>query len=73
MEFIFIFAIVLVQMLFINLFEVIQIIRTFRIYTFMDDEVFTVFLVNTGASHAGQVQCFGISHSTRLNTGRMVL
>ena len=46
MEFIFIFAIVLVQMLFINLFEVIQIIRTFRIYTFMDDEVFTVFLVN---------------------------
>jgi hypothetical protein len=45
-EFIFIFAIVLVQMLFINLFEVIQIIRTFRIYTFMDDEVFTVFLVN---------------------------
>ena len=46
MELIFIFAIVLVQMLFINLFKVVQIIRAFGIYTFMDDEVLAVFLVN---------------------------
>ena len=46
MELIFIFAIVLVQMLFINLFEVMQIVGAFRIHAFMDDEVFTVFLVN---------------------------
>ena len=46
MELIFIFAIVLVQMLFINLFEVMQIVRAFRIHAFMDDKVFAVFLVN---------------------------
>lgn len=46
MELIFIFAIVLVQMLFINLFKVVQIIRAFRIHAFMDDEVLAVFLVN---------------------------
>ena len=32
-------------MLFINLFKVVQIIRAFRIHTFMDDEVLAVFLV----------------------------
>ena len=46
MELIFVFTIILVQMLYINFFKVVQIIRAFRIYTFMDDEVFTVFLVN---------------------------
>ena len=33
-------------MFFINLFKVVQIIRAFRIHTFMDEEVFAVFLVN---------------------------
>ena len=46
MEFIFVFTIILVHVLFINLFKVVQIIRAFRIHTFMDDEVFAVFLVN---------------------------
>ena len=46
MEFIFVFTIILVQMLFINLFKVVQIISAFRIHTFMKDEVFAVFLVN---------------------------
>ena len=46
MELVFVFTIILVQMLFINLFKVVQIIRAFGIYTFMDDEVLAVFLMN---------------------------
>ena len=46
MQFVFIFTMVLIQMLFINFFKVVQIIRAFRIHTFMDDEVLAVFLVN---------------------------
>ena len=46
MEFIFVFTIILISMFFINLFKVVQIIRAFRIHTFMDEEVFAVFLVN---------------------------
>lgn len=48
MELIFVFAIVFVQVFFSNLFKVVQVIRTFRIYTFMDNEVFSVFLMNKG-------------------------
>ena len=46
MQFVFIFTMVLIQMFFINFFKVVQIIRAFRIYTFMDDEVLAVFFVN---------------------------
>ena len=46
MELIFIFAIVLIQMLFIHFLKIVEIIRAFWIYTFMYDEVLTVFLVN---------------------------
>ena len=46
MEFIFVFTVILVEMLFINLFKVVQIIRAFRIHTFMDDEMLAIFFVN---------------------------
>ena len=46
MEFVFIFAIVFFQMLFINLLKVMEIIRALGVNTFMDNKVFTVFLVN---------------------------
>lgn len=49
MEFVFIFTIVLIQMFVINLFEIVKIIRAFGIYTFMNDEVFAVFLMNKAA------------------------
>ena len=45
-ELVFILAIVLIKMLFINLFEIVQIVRAFWINTFMDNKVFSVFLVN---------------------------
>ena len=46
MEFVFIFAIVFFQMLFINLLKVMKIVRTLGVNAFMDNKVFTVFLVN---------------------------
>ena len=46
MEFVFIFAIVFFQMLFINLLKVMEIVRALGINAFMDNKVFTVFLVN---------------------------
>lgn len=46
MKLIFIFAIVLIEMLFIHLFKIMEVVRTFRVYTLMYDEVFAVLLVN---------------------------
>ena len=46
MEFVLVFAIVFFQMLFINLLKVMEIIRALGVNTFMDNKVFTVFLVN---------------------------
>ena len=46
MEFIFVLAIVLFKILFINLVEVVEVVRTFWIHTFVDNKVFAVFLVN---------------------------
>jgi hypothetical protein len=45
-EFIFIFSVLLVEMLFINLLEIMKIIRAFGVYTLMYDEVLPVFLMN---------------------------
>ena len=46
MEFIFVLAIVLFQVLFINPVKVVEVVRTFRIHAFMDNKVLAVFLVN---------------------------
>jgi len=45
-EFILVFAVVFLKVFFINFLQVMQIVRTFRINTFMDDKVLTVFLWN---------------------------
>jgi hypothetical protein len=45
-EFIFVFTVILIEMLFVNLPEIIKIIRALRIYTFMYDEVLTILLMN---------------------------
>ena len=44
MEFIFIFAVVLPEIFFIYLFEVVEVIRTFGIDALMDDKVFALLL-----------------------------
>ena len=46
MEFIFVLTVIFSQILFINLFEVVKIVRAFRIHTFVDYKVLTVFLMN---------------------------
>ena len=45
-EFIFIFAEFIFQVLIIHFFEVVEIVRAFGIHTFVDDKVFTVFLMH---------------------------
>lgn len=49
-ELVFIFAIVLIQVFFINVTKIVKIVRTFGIYTFMDNEIFPVFFRNKGIS-----------------------
>jgi hypothetical protein len=60
-EFIFIFAVIFIKMLFLNFFEIMEIIRALWIYTFMDDEVFTVFFMRevVTAMRAFQDSSFG--------------
>ena len=43
-EFVFVFAIVFVQMFFIHFLQVVEIVRALRVDTLMDGEVFAVFL-----------------------------
>lgn len=50
MEFIFVFAIVLIKILLLHFFKAVEIIRAFGAYTFMYAEEFTVFLGSQGIS-----------------------
>ena len=45
-EFVFVFTIVFVQMFLIHFLQVVEIVRAFGIHTFVDDKVFTVFLMH---------------------------
>ena len=40
MEFVFILAVILLQIFLVNFLQVMEIVRTLRIYTFMENEVF---------------------------------
>ena len=53
MEFIFIFAVVLPEIFFIYLFEVVEVIRAFGIDALMDDKVFAFFLWDQGIAAVG--------------------
>ena len=44
MELVFILSVVLLQILFVNLVQIVEIVRAVRIYTFMEDEVFPFLL-----------------------------
>lgn len=44
MELVFILSVVLLQILFVNLLQIVEIVRAVRIYTFMEDEVFPFLL-----------------------------
>ena len=59
MEFIFIFAIILSQVLFIHLFQVVEVIRAFRIHAFVENEVFAFFLWDEGIAAVRTAQFYG--------------
>ena len=59
MEFVFIFAVVFLQVFFINLFEVVEIIGALGIHAFVHNKVLTVFLWNEGIAAMGTAQFHG--------------
>ena len=58
-EFVFVFAIVFLQVFFINLFEVVQIVGAFGVYTFVEDKVLAVFFGNKCMAAVGVPQLHG--------------
>ena len=46
MEFVVVLAISLIKVLFINFLKIVEIVRTFGINTFVNDEMLTIFFVN---------------------------
>ena len=44
-EFVFVFAILLIQVFLIDLFEVMEIVRTFHVNAFVDDKMLTILLM----------------------------
>ena len=57
MKLIFTFSVVFIKIFFINLFEVGEIIRTFGIHTFMNNEVFTGLAWNKGIQAVRAAEC----------------
>ena len=55
-ELIFVFAILLFQMLFIDLLEVMEIVRAFAVNALVDDKVFTVLFVDQSIAAVGAAQ-----------------
>ncbi len=57
MEFIFVLSIIILEILFINLLKIFDIERAFWIYTFVNDEVFSVLLPFQGMITMRALQC----------------
>jgi hypothetical protein len=72
-EFIFIFAVILIKMPFINLPEIMKIIGALWIYAFMYDEVLTVFLMDEAVITVWAFQNSGFGESVILGWRKMRL
>ena len=59
MELIFILAIILFEVIPIHLFEVVEVVRAFRVDTFVEDEVFPLFLWDEGVAAVRAAQFHG--------------
>ena len=59
MELVFVFAVVFLQILFVNLFEVVQVVGAFGIDTFVEDKVFAVLFGNQRMVAVGTAQLQG--------------
>ena len=72
MELIFVFSIVFHKVFLLHFFKIVEIIRTFGIYTFMNAEKFTVFLSNKGVTtvRAGETNGYSddVSRAESLST-----
>jgi len=63
-EFVFVFAVVLIEVSLVNILEVMKVIGTFRVNAFMDDKVPAVFLWN---------KCIAAMGTAQLNAGEAAL
>ena len=59
MELIFVFAVILIEVLLIHLFQVVEVVGAFGIDTFVDDKVFPVFFGDEGISTVRTPQLHG--------------
>ena len=59
MQLIFVFAVILIQICFVNLLEVVKVVRALGIHTLMDDEMFAIFLTR---QCVGTVRAFKGKH-----------
>ena len=59
MEFVFVLAVILLQVFFLHLFEIVEIVRAMGIDAFVDDKVFPVFFGNEGISAMRAAQLHG--------------
>ena len=59
MELIFILAIILFEVILIHLFEIVEVVRAFRIDTFVEDEVLPLFLWDEGVATVRAAQLHG--------------
>ena len=59
MEFVFIFAICLLEMFRIHFFKVVEIVRAFRVYTLMQDKKFPVLFGDESVPAVGTAQLHG--------------
>ena len=58
MEFIFIFAIILSKIFLIHLFQVVEVVRAFRIHAYVKNEVFAFFLWDEGIATVRTAQFY---------------
>jgi hypothetical protein len=72
-EFVFTFTVILIEMLFINLLEIMKIIRALWINTFMYDEVLAVFLVNEAVTAMRALQNSGFGEEVIFGSRKMCL
>ena len=59
MEFVFILSISLIEMFWLHFFKVVEIVRTFRIYTLMQDKTFPVLFGNESVPAVRTAQLHG--------------
>ena len=60
MELVFVFPVIFLEIFFINLFEIVKVIRALGIYAFVEHKVFTILFMNQGVTAVRTLQRYGL-------------